>query len=55
MKIIIAPPGFEPGSKPPKGFILDHYTTGLSCLDSVFLLKTFLNKMVGEKQKSSYL
>src|SRR3989344_6428713 len=25
----IAPPGFEPGSQPPKGWVLDRYTTGL--------------------------
>ncbi len=26
----IALPGFEPGSQPPKGRILDRYTTGLT-------------------------
>lgn len=27
--MMIAPPGFEPGSTAPKAIILDHYTTGL--------------------------
>ena len=39
----IALPGFEPGSLPPKGSILDHYTTGLYLNYPDELLKIMFN------------
>ncbi len=29
VQIWIAPPGFEPRSQPPEGWMIGHYTTGL--------------------------
>ena len=29
LKLLVVPPGFEPGSPGPKPGMMDHYTTGL--------------------------
>ena len=31
--VLVAPPGFEPGSQAPKACMLDRYTTGLPAVE----------------------
>ena len=48
-KELIAPPGFEPGSRDPESRRIDHYPTGLRSSIDVRRYKDFANPMAYDK------
>ena len=37
--VLVAPPGFEPGSQAPKACMLDRYTTGLPSVEQTLVIE----------------
>ncbi len=37
--MLVAPPGFEPGSQAPKACMLDRYTTGLPAVEQALVIE----------------
>ena len=37
--MLVAPPGFEPGSQAPKACMLDRYTTGLPTVEQALVIE----------------